>query len=112
MKNGCVKGTTTKTDPRLLPKLSDNERKLLLAMNEHCSAEYDAFGGKACYSFKALASFCPDVPIRRTVRALARKNLTGYERGLTNEDGDMMGAGYGITQYGRSVARQIVELEQ
>lgn len=88
-------------------RLSANERALLLAMNEHCSTEYEDFGGKCCYSFASLAEMCPALParmIRRTVRSLARKGLTGFERGLMNEDGGLAGAGYGIERAGRDLA--------
>jgi hypothetical protein len=95
-------------------RLSPNERLLLLAMNEHCSSEYDDFGGKTCYPFKALAGMCPELEpslIRRTVRALARKGLTGYEKALMTEDGEMAGAGYGITVEGRKLAAVVKLME-
>ena len=38
--------------------------------------------------------------VRRTVRALARKGLLEYERSLWNEDGEMVGSGYGLTAQG------------
>ncbi len=40
--------------------------------------------------------------VRRYVRALARKGLTEYFRGLCTEDGHFAGAGYCITRVGYS----------
>ena len=40
--------------------------------------------------------------VRRYIRALARKGLAEYFRGLCTEDGDFAGAGYCITEAGRS----------
>ena len=40
--------------------------------------------------------------VRRYVRALARKGLAEYFRGLCTEDGELAGAGYCITVAGRS----------
>ena len=42
--------------------------------------------------------------IRRAVRALARRGLAEYLRGLTTEDGDFAGAGYRITDAGYKAA--------
>lgn len=91
-------------------RLSPNELSLLLAMNEHCSTEYEDFGGFTCYTFKGLARMSSLDPklIRRTVRSLARKGLTGYEKGLMNENGEVCGAGYGITKLGRETADEIL----
>jgi hypothetical protein len=89
-------------------RLSPNERTLLVAMSIGCSTEYDdwcgANGVGMCYTFKGLADMCPDLhpgAIRRTVRALKRKGFAGYANGLMNEDGEVAGAGYGITRAGR-----------
>ena len=40
--------------------------------------------------------------VRRNVRALARKGLAEYFRGLWTEDGDPAGAGYCITKAGQA----------
>jgi len=40
--------------------------------------------------------------VRRNVRALARKGLAEYHRGLWSEDGKPAGAGYCITDEGRA----------
>lgn len=95
-----------------MTSLSDNERKLLLAMHENHDSEYDEFcgpnGAGVCFSFKGLANICPQLPahlIRRTVRALARKGLVAYEKGLWCDDRPA-GAGYGIIEAGRLRAEQ------
>jgi Mn-dependent DtxR family transcriptional regulator len=41
--------------------------------------------------------------VRRFVRALARKGLVQYGRGLWSDEGDMRGAGYGLTTAGAGV---------
>lgn len=38
--------------------------------------------------------------VRRTVRALARKGMLKYLKGLWTDDGEMAGAGYGPTDLG------------
>lgn len=111
---GMIYGPTKRDKIRSAPeasvRLSANEQALLLAMNRGCSSEYEDFGGKTCYPFKSLAVMCPELPshlIRRTVRSLARKGLTGFERGLMCEDGGFAGAGYGIERAGRRLASAI-----
>lgn len=44
--------------------------------------------------------------IRRTVRALARKGLAKYGRGLFNEDGEVCGSGYCCTKLGAELIRR------
>ena len=39
--------------------------------------------------------------VRRTVRALARKGLLQFHRCLWDDDGNLRGAGYGLTDEGR-----------
>ncbi len=45
--------------------------------------------------------------VRRVCRALARKGLAEYSRGLFNEDGEVAGSGYAITMAGH-VALQVM----
>lgn len=45
----------------------------------------------------------PKMHVRRIVRLLARKGLARFAAGLTNDDGEMAGAGYQITEEGRSL---------
>lgn len=77
-------------------KLSETEEKLLTAMAEHTSED------ERYMPFKGLAgiSGLPLKKIRRTVRALARKGLTRYEKGLWSDDGEPAGAGYACTEKG------------
>lgn len=96
-----------------MARLSANERVLLLAMAREHDGSFDEFSGDGvafCQGFKALASVCPELDphlIRRTVRSLARKGLTGYAKGLWSEDGAPMGAGYGTTRAGRELAAEL-----
>lgn len=74
--------------------LSDNDRAVLEAL---------AYRGPDRFSnFTTIASDSEvdRKAIRRIVRRLARGGLTQYARGLTNEDGEMAGAGYAITRAG------------
>lgn len=47
--------------------------------------------------------------VRRNVRALARKGLAEYFRGLWTEEGAPAGAGYCITRKGRDLCRTLRE---
>ena len=47
--------------------------------------------------------------VRRSVRALARKGLAEYSRGLWTEDGEPAGAGYCLTDEGIAAARILSE---
>jgi hypothetical protein len=91
--------------------LSQNERTLLLGMHENCASDYEEWSDGlpgTFYGFKALAkmSALPDNLTRRTVRALARKGYAGFMRGLMNEEGEVRGSGYGITNAGRERAKE------
>jgi hypothetical protein len=39
--------------------------------------------------------------VRRTVRSMARKSVTQFCSGLSNDDGEFRGSGYGLTAFGR-----------
>jgi hypothetical protein len=94
-------------------RLSDNERAVLLGMWSEHSSEFDDFCGDGAgwfFPFKSIAAVTPAVHpslIRRTVRALARKGLTGFSNGLCSDDGTFLGAGYGLTRAGRLTAQAI-----
>jgi DNA-binding MarR family transcriptional regulator len=62
-----------------------------------------------CTNFKAIAKQTNmDVKeIRRCVRALARKGLAEFHKGLFTEDGHLAGAGYCITRQGLSLAKEL-----
>ncbi len=46
--------------------------------------------------------------VRRHIRALARKGLAEYHRGLWTEDGEPAGAGYCITHAGREAIEALI----
>lgn len=76
--------------------LSRNQREALSAL---CTAggDYPFMG------FKSIAASCSLPPglVRRTVRALARKGLAEYRRGLWTDEGTPAGSGYCATDAGR-----------
>ena len=61
--------------------------------------------GEMCMPFKPLmdATGLDRKTVRRNIRALARKGLAEYFRGLWTEDGEMAGAGYCISCKGREL---------
>ena len=81
--------------------LSKREEIVLSAMADHLPEEYAA-------PFKYIATYvenrgggCEPGNIRRVVRALSRKGYTTLVRGLFQDDGYLMGSGYGVTRKGR-----------
>jgi hypothetical protein len=80
-------------------KLTANEREALRGLVGTHPTEYFR-------TFKGVANNC-DLPaylIRRTVRALSRKGLAVYSKGLWTDDGEPAGAGYALTDEGRALA--------
>ena len=82
-------------------RLTQDEQAALIALGQETrpSEEYRSFAGIA----QALEIYGLDwdrARIRRACRSLARKGLAEYMRGLWTEDGEMAGAGYGITKAG------------
>lgn len=77
------------------PKLSERERAVLEVLVD--AGGPDDFG---YLSFACIASRGKMDPaiIRRTVRALARKGMAQYEKGLCRDDGEFAGSGYCATQ--------------
>lgn len=41
--------------------------------------------------------------VRRACRSLTRKGLAYFSNGLSTEDGEMVGSGYGATEQGRAL---------
>ncbi|MBM7328756.1 hypothetical protein ACNT8L_05800 [Brucella intermedia] len=85
-----------------MSNLLPHHERVLVALNE-CSEPY----GEYCAHFKRIASYAnmEDISeVRRIVRALARKGLAEFWRGLITDDGDFAGAGYCITPAGRELA--------
>lgn len=58
------------------------------------------------------ATGLPRDEVRRRVRALARKGLLQYERGLWTDDGEMAGSGYSITEKGLRVRAALEAMEK
>lgn len=61
------------------------------------------------FTFKGVGAHC-DLPqhlIRRTVRALARKGLAIYRRGLWTDCGEPAGSGYALTKAGRDMSEAL-----
>ena len=63
--------------------------------------------GEMCVPFAPLMAHTEldRKTVRRNVRALARKGLAEYFRGLCTENGEMAGAGYCITREGRVLCK-------
>lgn len=64
--------------------------------------------GEMCVHFRALImeTGYDRSKVRRYVRALARKGLAEYYRGLWSDDGRPAGAGYCITRKGVDLAKE------
>jgi hypothetical protein len=63
--------------------------------------------------FKSIASNGNLAPhlVRRSVRHIARKGLAEYAKGLTNDDGELRGAGYRLTDAGWLIANEQQEVK-
>ena len=77
--------------------MTDNEKLALQGLSGTSEQE--------CYrSFKRIAEGGLALHlVRRTVRALARKGLAVYEKGLWTDDGTPAGAGYALTKAGEEM---------
>lgn len=80
--------------------MTPDEIKCLLALDYLSEPD-----GEICTSFRPIMyhTELDHKTVRRNVRALARKGLAEYFRGLWTEDGKMVGAGYCITRRGREL---------
>ncbi len=80
--------------------MTPDAEKCLWALNESSEP-----GGEMCRPFAPImdATGLDRRTVRRNIRALARKGLAEYFRGLCTEDGDFAGAGYCITRAGRKL---------
>lgn len=92
------------------PRVSERESKALAALADQGGEDAD-FG---YLSFKSIAaeSGLPLKYVRRTVRALARKGLAKYARGLWDEDGKPWGSGYAATRLGLDLAESLAARPQ
>jgi hypothetical protein len=76
--------------------ISGREMQALNALAGSYGGDFD------CLRFSAIAKRAAIDPkhVRRSVRALARKGLAEYVKGLWNEDGEPAGSGYRCTEAG------------
>ncbi len=90
--------------------VSEREEMALMALYE----TYEDYGDELCIYFSVVAerSGLPLNKVRRTVRALARKELAIYQRGLFDDDGMVAGSGYRCTEKGADLAVKIKEAKQ
>lgn len=88
-------------------KISENQRRCLLVMAEIYGHESD------CYYMRHIAkqTGMEQRLVRIAVRALARKGLAEYVRGLFNEEGSVAGSGYRATTAGWELARKDPEFK-
>lgn len=84
--------------------MTRDQKECLLKLNEISHPD-----GEVCVNFAYLMSETgfDRKTVRRNVRALARKGLAEYFRGLMNEYGELGGAGYCITKDGRELAESL-----
>jgi hypothetical protein len=82
--------------------LGRSERRILAALNQG----YESFYGEpAYYNFRHLmqATNLSHRQVVRAVRALKGRNLAVFGRGLFNDEGEVAGAGYAITDHGHTL---------
>lgn len=85
--------------------ISEREMKALNALARAYSEEF----GFLNFAGVADRSGLDPKHVRRSVRALARKGLAEYGRGLWSEDGEVAGAGYRCTDAGYKAASNPTE---
>lgn len=93
--------------PDQIIKVSERERKCLEALADI----YHEFDEGTCtyFSFIAKKTELTIVQVRRSVRALARKGLAEYVRGLMDDDGMLAGSGYCATFAGYELVKKSEE---
>lgn len=76
-------------------KINANERKVLKVLVDYA-------GDFGCFPFRPLMqrTRLTRAEVRRACRSLKKKGLAEFARGLCNDDGDFVGAGYGATRLG------------
>jgi hypothetical protein len=86
------------------PEFRKAERAILVAMYDGVDEDYSFF------SFKTIANRSGvDVGlVKPLVRLLAQTGEAMFMRGLMNEDSEVVGSGYGLTEKGRARARDIL----
>lgn len=82
----------------------------LTALETQCLTAFVGLDEAQFLSFKRIASRSGigRELVRPVVRACARKGLLEYARGLFNDDGDVAGAGYGLTAKGHDWLKEHV----
>lgn len=85
--------------------ISEREMKALNAL----AGVFGADGDYLNFEGVARRSGLDPKHVRRTVRALARKGLAEYGKGLWNDDGEPAGAGYRCTVAGFEAAEQPIQ---
>lgn len=85
-------------------RLSKTESAVFAAWNE-CDEDF----GYLSFGAVAEKSGVEHHKIRRAVRAIARKGLLQFARGLTNDDGEFYGAGYGLTAQGKAYRAAVLD---
>lgn len=87
------------------PSFREGERRILLAMYEGVDPDFGFFPFKSIASRSGVSL---DL-VRPLVRLLAQTGEAHFMRGLMDEDGGMVGSGYGLTEKGRQRAAAIVD---
>lgn len=82
--------------------MTPDQTKVLKAFAQLCEEHGDDYYW--CFSTIGAAAGLDRRRVRLAVRALARKGLARYAKGLTNDDGEMAGAGYAVTPAGNAAA--------
>ena len=85
--------------------LTEKERKVLTAL-----ASQTIENGELCYGFDSLVEYADGLDrkqIRLGCRSLKRKGLAEFYSGLFNEDGEVAGSGYCISDEGRELADKL-----
>lgn len=86
-------------------KISDREKICLKAMGEILLHSDDGM----CTYFRFIAEHAK-LPINKTrqaVRALVRKGLAEYHKGLFNDDGMVAGSGHCLTRKGEEIINRL-----
>jgi hypothetical protein len=88
-------------------RLTENHRRAIVGLDLAAPC-HDWF-----VPFKSIASNGNLAPwlVRKSVRHIARKGLAEYASGLMNDDGELRGAGYRLTNAGWLIANEQPEVK-
>jgi hypothetical protein len=89
-------------------KISERQRRCLMVLGPHYFP-----GEERCLYFRTIAKETDlrEAEVRKAVRALARKGLAEYHRGLFTEDGEAAGSGYCCTAAGFALYQSLLPAE-